>query len=267
MGLALISSLARSQWPVCLSFLQAMGFLYVKTQLWFGFVFLGRAAVRADDCRVSLGREEGYGCNAPKSETPPCPAHSAPSTVSFVGRIKHLQVFCGWGSWACSAWRRESWEGTLEMSVNICRVGVRRMGPDAFRWCSATGQGAMGSNWSRGSSVWTWGRTSSLWGWRSTGTGCPGRLWSLLHWRYSRPAWTRSCAACCRWSCFGRGLDWVTHRGPFQPLPFCDSVLIKSVYSFCVQPSLPFLSKLIIHALYVYRHVDTVGCYCPSHKL
>ena len=28
--------------------------------------------------------------------------------------------------------------------------------------------------------------------------GCPGRLWSLLLWRYSRPAWTRSCAACCR---------------------------------------------------------------------
>jgi len=21
---------------------------------------------------------------------------------------------------------------------------------------------------------------------------------------YSRPAWTRSCAACCRWPCFGR---------------------------------------------------------------
>jgi len=30
------------------------------------------------------------------------------------------------------------------------------------------------------------------------GTGCPGRLWSLLLWRYSRLAWTRSCAACCR---------------------------------------------------------------------
>jgi len=27
---------------------------------------------------------------------------------------------------------------------------------------------------------------------------CPERLWSLLLWRYSRPAWTRSCAACCR---------------------------------------------------------------------
>ena len=58
-------------------------------------------------------------------------------------------------------------------------------------------------------SVWTWGRTSSFWGWRSTGTGCPGRLWSLLLWRVSIPAWTRSYAVCCRWPCFGRrvGLD------------------------------------------------------------
>jgi len=31
------------------------------------------------------------------------------------------------------------------------------------------------------------------------GTGTEqGRLWSLLLWRYSRPAWTGSCAACCR---------------------------------------------------------------------
>ena len=58
-------------------------------------------------------------------------------------------------------------------------------------------------------SVWTWGRTSFLWGWRSPGTGCPGRLWSLFLWRYSRPAWTRSSTACCRWPCFNRrvGLD------------------------------------------------------------
>ena len=39
----------------------------------------------------------------------------------------------GWGSWACSAWRREGWEGTLEMPLNICRVGVRRMRPDSFQ--------------------------------------------------------------------------------------------------------------------------------------
>ena len=69
--------------------------------------------------------------------------------------------------------------------INISRVGVKRMGPDSFQWCSATGQGPMGTNWSRGRSSWTWGRTSSLWGWRSTGTGCPEKLWILL-WRYSR---------------------------------------------------------------------------------
>jgi len=32
----------------------------------------------------------------------------------------------------------------------------------------------------------------------STVTGCPGRWWSLLLWRYSRPAWTRSSTAYCR---------------------------------------------------------------------
>jgi len=110
------------------------------------------------------------------------------------------------------------------MLINICRVGVRRTGPDSFQWCPATGEGATGTNWSTGSSVWTGGRTSSLWGWRSPGPGCPGRLWILLLWRYSRPAWTRSCAACSGWPCFGRGLDWVTHRGPCQPWTFCDSV-------------------------------------------
>ena len=92
----------------------------------------------------------------------------------------------------------------------------------------AIGQGAMGRNWSMGSSVWTWGRTSSLWGWWSTGKGCPGRLWSLLLWRYSRPAWTRSCAACCRWPCFGRrvGLDDPQRSFPTPTiLWFCDSVI------------------------------------------
>jgi len=121
----------------------------------------------------------------------------------------------------------EGWEGTLEMLINICRVGVRRMGPDSFQWCPATGQGAMGTNWSRGSSSWTRGRTSFLWGSRNSGTDCPGRLWSLLLWRYSRPAWTQSCAACSGWPCFGRGLDEMTHRGPFQPLTFCDSVILQ----------------------------------------
>jgi len=90
-------------------------------------------------------------------------------------------------------------------------------------------QGAIGTNWSTGSSVWTWGRTSSLWGWRSPGTDCPGRFWSLLLWMYSRPAWTRSCAACCRWPCSGRR---VGLGDPQRSLPtptilwFCDSVIL-----------------------------------------
>ena len=45
-----------------------------------------------------------------------------------------------------SAWRREGCEGTSEMPLNICRVGVRRTGPDSFQWCPATGQGATGTN-------------------------------------------------------------------------------------------------------------------------
>ena len=92
------------------------------------------------------------------------------------------------------------------MLINISRVGVKRMGPDSFQWCPVTGQRAVGTNWSTGSSSWTGGRTCSLWVWRSTGTCCPEGLWILLLWRYINCAWTRSCAVCCRWSCFGRGI-------------------------------------------------------------
>ena len=103
----------------------------------------------------------------------------------------------------------------------------------------------MRTNWGTGSSVWTWGKTSSLWGWRSTGTGCPGRLWSLLLWRYARPAWTRSSAACCRWSYFGRrvGLD-DPQRSLKTPtiLWLCDSVILW----FCFIPTAPFGSDTLL---------------------
>ena len=113
---------------------------------------------------------------------------------------------------------------------------IRRMGPSSFQWCPVTAQGAMGTNWSTGSSVWIWRRISSLWGWRSTGTGCPGRLWSLLLWRYSRPTWTTSSTTYCRWPCFGRsvGLD-----DPQRSLPsptilwFCDSVITWPYHCGC----------------------------------
>ena len=88
------------------------------------------------------------------------------------------------------------------------------------------GQGAAGTNWSTGSSIWTWGRTCLFWGWWITGTGCPEGLWSLLLWRYSKPTWTWSRAACCRWPCFGRGVEL---DDPQRSLPtptilwFCNS--------------------------------------------
>ena len=132
-----------------------------------------------------------------------------------------------------SAWRREGWQKTSQMLINILRMGVKRMAPGSFQWCPVTGQGAMGTNWSRASSRWTWRRTSSLWGWLSIGTGCPGRLWSLLLWRYSRPTWTRSCAAWFRWPCFGRrvGLDDPQRSFPTPNiLWFCDFVItLKAV--------------------------------------
>ena len=77
--------------------------------------------------------------------------------------------------------------------------------------------------------IWTWGRTSSFWGWWSPGS--PEKFWSLLLWRYSRPTWTRSCAACSKWPCFGRG---VGLDNPQRSLPtpnflrFCDSAIVSS---------------------------------------
>ena len=132
----------------------------------------------------------------------------------------------GWGSWACLRWRSEGWEGTLEMLINLFRVGVKRMGPDSFQWCPATGQGAMGTNWSRGSSSWRQGRTSSLWeGW-SPGPGCPEGLWSLLLWRYSNPPGRGPVQPAVGDPALTGGLDYLIPRGPFQPLTFSDSMIL-----------------------------------------
>ena len=115
------------------------------------------------------------------------------------------------------------------MFINFLWVDAKRMGPNSFQWSSVMGQGAMGTNWSIRSSIWTWGKTL-LWGWQSTGTGCPDGLWILLHWRYSNPAWMWSCATCFRWSCFGGGIGL---EDPQQPLPnptilwFCITRTIK----------------------------------------
>ena len=36
-------------------------------------------------------------------------------------------------------------------------------------------------------------------------------------------------------ACFGRGLDSMISRGPFQPLQFCDSVIPRILHGRCLQ--------------------------------
>lgn len=82
---------------------------------------------------------------------------------------------------------------------------------------------AMGTKLYTGS-VWTAGNVILLWGWLSTGTGCPGRLWSFPPWRDILPLWFFASLVCfsglcrCLWRWFGR-LSWsgfmaLEARGP-----------------------------------------------------
>ena len=114
--------------------------------------------------------------------------------------------------------------------------------------------------------------------WRSPGTGCPGRLWSLLLWRYSRPAWTRSCAACCRWPCFGRrvGLDDPQRSlSTLNILWFCDSpnttcqqgsALIGFTHPERVGASHRAERKHSAAKTFQQRTTRIADCYLPFHK-
>ena len=149
------------------------------------------------------------------------------------------------------------------------------MGPNSFQWCPATGQGAMGTKWRIGSSTWTWGRTSLLWGWQSPGIGCPGRLWSLLLWSYSRPTWTCFFAACCRWPCFGRrvGLDDPQRSVPDPAiLWFCNSVINKLCVEWgellCTQSEeLPRANKSFLEDKWLPIDIQTPVYYILIHSL
>jgi len=57
--------------------------------------------------------------------------------------LEHLSCKEGLRDLDLFSWKKRRLRGD---HINICRVGVRRMGPDSFQWCPATGQGAMGTN-------------------------------------------------------------------------------------------------------------------------
>jgi len=132
----------------------------------------------------------------------------------------------GWESWDCSTWRREAsgesyqcvWtpEGRVQRRLSqALLIGIQWW--DQRPWAHTKTQEA---------SLEHQELIFLLCEWLSTGTGCSGRWCSLLPWRHSRAVWTWSWAAGSRalrgpaWT--GR-LDEMTSRGPFQPLPVCDS--------------------------------------------
>ena len=118
------------------------------------------------------------------------------------------------------------------MPINILRMGVRRMGPSSFQskkgqWAQteaqevlseheeeflhSEGDGALEQAAQGGCGVSFSGDTQ----------GPPGQ--GPLQPTVGDPA-------------SAGGLDWMTYRGPFQPLPFCDSVKMSLLMAGGLEP-------------------------------
>ena len=87
-------------------------------------------------------------------------------------------------------------------------VGDKGTWPNSFQWSLGTEQVETAKSWSVESSAPICGISSSLWGLWNVWTGCSGRLWILLLWRYSRPTWMPTCATCCREPALQRDWNW-----------------------------------------------------------
>jgi len=126
-----------------------------------------------------------------------------------------------WETWNCSAWRRGDWKEILSVLLNIWRARIKWMGPGCFQLCPVTK--GKGQKLKLGSSIWTWGKTSLLEGDR---VGCLERLWSLLFWRYWKPASMLSCVIYCREPALAGG--WTRWSSDIPSNPY-DSVANRYV--------------------------------------
>lgn len=64
--------------------------------------------------------------------------------------------------------------------MNIWRMGAKETEP-LLRFFSVVSSGPWETKWNKGSSHWKSSSTSVLCRWWSSDTGCPGKLWCLLH--------------------------------------------------------------------------------------
>ena len=84
---------------------------------------------------------------------------------------------------------------------------------------------------------------------------------SLPLWRYSRPAWTRSCAACSGWPCFGRGvgLDDPQRSLPNPNAPWFCEVACRRREDCCTKAPEIHLHSRALAGLFL---LGSLRCHC-----
>lgn len=93
-----------------------------------------------------------------------------------------------------------------------------------FQWCSVTEQRQWAPTEIKEAPSEHQGTLFPLWGCLSTGTGFPGRLWSLHPWRYSEVVRKDSWATSSRWPW------WSREIGPEVPTKLNHSVILSPHY-------------------------------------